>query len=211
MNLNQQTTKMFDKRGSVSSLTIRPPKAESNVSVIMNNKNKSVNKNKEKDNAVENNNHQERKTNQNSPKARRSVLINTSNTNDQNPPPKRLFSRFYQKFSDNVEKCLEKDDEIKFIGNHRFNNNPNSLKEYLDEKHKGKIYNKFNEQYQKDKKDLELLDKSLDELEKADEITDNQAEILEKKKNLRDKRCDMLNKIELTPLPIVKKKIKDSN
>jgi hypothetical protein len=126
-----------------------------------------------------------------------------------------LFNRFYDKFSNNVEQYLvNKKDDVKLIGNHRFSQV--NVNEYLEEKQKGNIYNRFNQKYKDDHTYLDNINKNIEFVnyqvqtfggDGEEKIVENGVEL---KRKFVDKQIEILNKIELTPLPVkVKKNNKD--
>lgn len=133
-----------------------------------------------------------------------------------------LFGRFYEKYSHNLDSFLQenKNEKVQFIGNSRFNQV--EVNDYLEEKHKGNIYNRFNPQYKKDMEDLQhaALDMEIG-LDGKDftQITNRSSTVFhehhgqmdpneekELKRKYMEKKMEMMEKIELTPLP--QKKLK---
>jgi hypothetical protein len=124
-----------------------------------------------------------------------------------------LFRRFYDKFSHNVEDYLneknenepESDNCVELIGNQRFNHS--SVQIFLDEKHNGKIYNEFNPKFEEDLEKLKELNNDANKLknESFHKSREDSKEAIAARRSYQNKKIEMLNKIELTPLPIKKK------
>lgn len=109
---------------------------------------------------------------------------------------KKMFKRFYDKFSDKLDNYYHQhtDDKsnIDLIGNHRFSHL--TVQDFLKEKDKTPVYNKFNPQFEKDLENLNFLNQVINKNENPELV-----------KIYRDRKMEIMNKIELTPLPVVKK------
>lgn len=108
-----------------------------------------------------------------------------------------MIDRYYEKYSQNLKMVLfENQKDIDLIGNERFKGHDAHF--LLEEMNQHHIKNKFNEEYSKEKKEMEEIDKILSNPDC--ELTSEQREFLIRKRDAFEER------IELTPLPVVHRK-----
>ncbi len=147
------------------------------------------------------------KINRNNSNDKKNNSCNNINIKEEEKPIQRegkIFGRFYEKYSQNVQNVLkENKEDMDLIGNQRFKGDTHKIDYFLDEVENNNLNNKFYEKFnngQEEKEQIELI------LNNPNiELTQEQRDILTiKRRNYQDK-------IELTPLPIAKRKKLDKN